>query len=141
MNNIHINAIKEFRIFANTYIYPQTAHVIVTSIDEYCRPVETSYEALPQATIKFRENNENIDNLTNYTHNIHDTLKRIFIEYYNNPEVASLVRNKIHTEINDESLKAILRNALAEIQYGNPMYLALLFNITILRDGNSYLYL
>jgi hypothetical protein len=141
MNNIHINSVKEFKIFANTYIYPETAHIIVASIDEYCKPNKIEYESLPQATIKFCENNKNIDNLSNYTCIIHDKLKRIFIEYYNNPAVVSLIKNKIHTEIQDENLKAILRSAVTEIQYGNPMYLAILFNITILRDGNIYLYL
>ena len=141
MNNSDINTIKEFRRFINTYIYPETAYMIAARIGEECMTSEIIYESTPQATIKFRSKIKYDNNLSNYTQLIHTILKIIFIEYFNNVQISSLIKNKIHTEIQDENLKNSLRSSLLEIQNGNPLYLGLLFNITILNDQNVYLYL
>lgn len=142
MNNTDINAVKEFRRFTNTYIYPDTACLLIDEISQCCDTIQIEYSATPQATIKFKSRlAENVNNTSVYTTTIHNVLKTIFVNHFNNPNVASLIRSKIHTEVNNEELKNILRLALQEIQYGNPRYLGLLFNITILNDYNCYLYL
>lgn len=140
MNSVEINAVKEFRRFVNTYIYPGTIGNIVENIVRECNTDSIHYQATPQATIKFHSNTV-IDNLSSYTHFVHNVLNCIFVEYFADPFITSLIRNKIHTEIQDEELKNILRKTLQEIQCGNPCYLGLLFNITILNDNNTYLYL
>ena len=139
MNNTDITAVREFRRFANTYIYQDTFHLIIEKIKEYCQVDRISYDPLPQATIKFHSKIAPDASQTNYTTIIHSILKDVFIEYFNNPIVVGLARNKIHTEINNDELKKILRRALSEIQSGNPSYLGLLFNIVILNE--SYIYL
>ena len=140
-NNTYINAIKEFRRFANTYIYPNTASIIVGKICEHCNTSEILYESTPQSIIKFHSNINTNDNLSTYTHVIHDILKTIFIEYFNDDNISGLIKSRIHSDIHDQYLKVLLRTTLQEIQSGNPFYLGLLFKITILNDHKSYLYL
>ena len=72
---------------------------------------------------------------------IYGILKNTFIKFFNDPSVTSLIKNKIHTEIQDEVLKASLRNTFQEIQHGNPQYLGLLFNVIHTNDNYMILYL
>ena len=138
MNNVDINLMKEFRRFVNTYIYPKTAHVLFCNIKDVCDANMISYEQAPQAAIKFHSGVTTQGDLTIFMYGI---LKNVFIDFYNRQDIVSLIRNQIHTEIQDEQLKVLLRSTLQEIQYGNPQYLGLLFNITCLADNFVYLYL
>ena len=140
MNNTYIESIKEFRRFANTYIYPETVYTIIEYITDKCEPIQIIYNDSEPQLIKFKCNTK-INNQAEYTIFIHGILKSIFMNYFNREDIAALVRNKIHTELQDEQLKWMLRSTLAEIQSGNIHYLALLFNITLLNDGMIYLYL
>ena len=141
MSNVDINAVKEFRRFINKYIYPTTVGIIMNNINLCCDTDSISYEQEPQAIIKFHSTLPNENSLQEFTFKIHDILKAIFIEYFNEAEIVSLIKREIHTQLNDEDLKNILRATLAEIQYGNPYYLGQLANITVLNDHNIYLYL
>ena len=141
MSNVDINAVKEFRRFINKYIYPSTIGIVINNIKMCCDCDSILYEQEPQALIKFHSNLPDESNLQSYTFKIHDILKTIFIDYYNEAEISSLIKNQIHTQINDDDLKNILRNTLAQIQYGNPYYLGQLANVTVLNDHNTYLYL
>jgi hypothetical protein len=141
MNNTDVLAVREFRRFVNNYIYPYTTQYFISKISYYCDTQEINFESAPQPTIKFVSKikpNNNSDYIT-ATHNI---LKEIFVSYFNEDDHVKLIRQKIHTEVNDENISNILYHALNQIQYGNSLYMGLLFNITILNDGNiSYVYL
>lgn len=138
MNNIDINLIKDFRRFANTYIYPDIAPILFCSIKDACDANDILYSRTPQATIKFHSD---INTQSDRTLLMYNILRNIFVDFYNKPNVVNFIRNKIHTEIQDEELKVSLRNTLQKIQCGNLQYLGLLFNITCLTDNYVYLYL
>lgn len=140
MNNLEVSAIREFRRFANTYIYPISAYIIMTDIQRDFNINTISYNPLPQPIIKFDSGIKKDMNTSLYTEKLHIILKGIFMNYFNNSEVVKLIRNKIFTDIVDNDQKQLLNLALSEIQLGNPQYVSLLFNITIL-DTNVYLYL
>lgn len=137
MNNI--DDIKEFRRFVNAYIYPETINILIAKIVNDCNTEEISYDALPQAVIKFKDN-ITTDN-EQYKYVIYNILISLFIEYYNDKTISDLFKLKVHTEVQDEELKTNLRNTLKEIQYGNLQYISLLFNLTFLHEHNSCLYL
>ena len=141
MNNLDVLAIQEFRRFANTHIYPTTAYMIMTEICHRCDGQLVQFEHLPQPLIKFVSGIPFNDNISKYTETLHLILKGIFIEFYNNQEIIKLIINKIYTEIENEEIKKLLNISLSEIQNGNPRYLGLLFNITILPNCNTYVYL
>lgn len=136
-----MNAIKEFRRFINNSIYPVTAGIIINNIKMCCDCDDISYTQEPQATIEFHSNLPNEENLQVYTFKIHDILRHIFIEYFNEAEIASTIKSQIHLQIFNEELKNDLRNTLVEIQHGNPYYLALLINVVVLHNHNVYVYL
>lgn len=138
MNNIDINLMKEFRRFVNTHIYPTTAGMIMSYIIEPCDANDISYNPLPQPIIRFHTN---IKTQNNLTFTVYGILKNVFIQFFNDPQITKLVKNKIHTEITDDQTKEILRNTFQEIQYGNPQYLSLLFNIIYTNDNYVHLYL
>lgn len=138
MNNLDINSMKEFRRFANTYIYPKTAHVLMCNIKDVCDGNDILYSQLPQTTIKFHTDITTQGDLTVFLYGL---LRGVFINFFNTPDIVSFIRNQIHSEIQDEELKKILRSSLQEIQHGNSQYLGLLFNITCLADNYVYLYL
>ena len=141
MTNREINTIKEFRRFATTYIYNNTSHLLINSISEAFCTCDVSFEPVPQQLIQFTDNtNMGKINKSEYTEKIHTILKQIFINYFNNEEVISIIKNKLFVYVQDTEMKKILLDALLEIQCGNPQYLGLLFNITIL-DQVIYLYL
>ena len=133
MNNTDINTIKEFRRFVNTIIYPETIGILIDKIRTKCNTYEISYISTPQALIKFRTNVP--------TTSINELLQDAFVEHFSDPLVASLVRSRIHTDINDEELKNILRSATQEIQFRNPCFMGLLYNFTTLNNNYIYLYL
>lgn len=135
MNSADITAITEFRRFANTYIYPDTVCLLIESIRENFDATLIAYEATPQAVIKFTTPNIIPEAL------IKDILKLAFISHFNDITVSSLVRSRIHTDIQNEKLKNMLRLTNTEIQYGNPYYLGLLFNVTMLNNNTYYIYL
>ena len=141
MNNAEISAMREFRRFINTYIYPDTISVLAGKVQTECRTDYITYDLIPQALIKFNSTIKVAENLSAYTHTMHDILKCVFVNHFNDQLVASLIKSRIHTEIQNEELKNVLRSTLQEIQNGNPRYIGLLFNITILNDGIAYLYL
>ena len=135
MNSADITAITEFRRFANTYIYPDTVCLLLESIRENFDPTMISYENKPQAVIKFTIPNSIPDVL------IKEFLKNIFISHFNDINVSSMVKSRIHTDVHDEKLKNLLRLTSTEIQYGNLYYLGLLFNVTMLNNNTYYIYL
>ena len=141
MSNVDTNSIKEFRRLINNSIYPVTAGIIINNIKMCCDCDDISYSQEPQSLIEFHSNLPNEENLQVYTFKIHDILRNIFIEYFNEAQVASTIKSQIHLQINDEELKNNLRNVLVEIQRGNPYYLALLVNVVVLHNHNVYVYL
>lgn len=141
MNNLDCMAIREFRRFAVTHIYPETIQLIVPKIQEaFNTNNQIIFEPLPQSTIKFICGLEKGNNNALFLENIHMSLKVLFIDYFNNPFIIKTIRNKIYNNIFDNETKNLLNKALSEIQLGNPQYVCLLFNITIL-DKNVYVYL
>ena len=138
MNNTEINAVKEFRRFMNSNIYPSTIGIIIDNIKLCFDSNFASYETLPRPIIKFNSNLSQQDE-NDYRFKIYGILKNIFISYFNEAEVDKLIKNQIHLNINDESLKNTLRTTLVEIKSGNPYYLGLLCNITVLNDNNIYI--
>lgn len=141
MNNVYISEISEFRRFVNKYIYPTTINLLIDNITYSCDTIEIEYESLPRAIIKFRSNIASTNNSSNYMTAVHNILKNIFVEYFNNPEISGMIKNKIHTEIQNDDLKNSLRNALQEIQLGDQCYLGLLFNLVMLKEQTFYVHL
>ena len=141
MNNYDILAVREFRRFANTFIYPYTTQYLIEKISYYCEAEEINYEANPQPTIKFVSKIKPLNN-SDYITSIHNILKEIFVSFFNEEEHVKLIRNRIYTQYNDAITSNLLYHALEQIQSGNPQYMGLIFNITILNDGSmSYVYL
>lgn len=143
MNNLNFLAIQEFRRFVNLHIYPELVSIyIMPKIVEAFNVDMVHFEPLPQPIIKFNYglpiNNDNSYTITEKSHII---LKGIFIDFFNNPDVIKVFRNKIYVNIEDDELKYNLNKILSEIQIGNVRYVSLLFNITFLKDNNIYLYL
>lgn len=140
MTSQDVNAIKEFRRFTTTYIYPYTSYIL---IDDMRREFNTNgimFVPLPQQTIQFQIANNIVTNKSENMKNIHNDIKQIFCNYFNNQEIISIIRNKMYTCIKDEDIKKTLLYALNAIQHCDPQYLGLLFNITILND-TIYIYL
>ena len=141
MNNYDILAVREFRRFVNNFIYPYTTGYFIERISYYCDAEMIKYEDKPQPTIKFVSKIKPQNN-SDYTTTVHNILKEIFVSFFNEEEYIKLIRNKIYTEINDADTTHLLYHALSQIQAGNPQYMGLFFNITILNDGNmTYVYL
>lgn len=140
MTNLECTAIREFRRFAVSHIYPDTIYIIMTEIKRLFNPDQIGFDKLPQPIIKFNYGLERDNNNSVYINNLHIALKQIFISYFNNPEIIKLFRNRIYNNINDDNTKDLLNLALSQVQSGNVQYVSLLFNITILGD-NVYVYL
>ena len=140
MNNADIVAVREFRRFANTYIYPTTAQYFMEKIKYYCDIEQISYEPQPQITIKFISRIKPY-NQSDYITILHNILKEIFVSFFNEEENIKLIRNKIYNNIQVTNSCNTLYYALTQIQSGNQEFLSLLFNITLLNNDNMYLYL
>lgn len=140
MNNTDILAVREFRRFINNHIYPYTVQYIIEKIKFYCEAEEINFVANPQPIIKFSSKIK-ANNNSDYTIAVHNILKEIYVSYFNEEEHIKLIRNKIHTEVNDNNIKALLFIALEQIQSANTEYLGLIFNITILGNDGIYVYL
>lgn len=144
MNNDQFLALKEFRRFVNSHIYPQLAPVFISpAIVEQFNIDKLEYQATPQAMIKFNYGLEdkNILAKSAMTMKAHIILKGIFVRFFNLPEVEKDIRHKIYISQESEETKQLLYLALSEIKSGNQQYLCLLFNITFLNDNSIYLYL
>ena len=144
MNSIQVLALQEFRRFVNLHIYPELAPTfIVPVINNNFNVEHMNYESQPQAMIKFDYCLSDKDQMTSsgILAKSHDILKLIFVDFFNNPEVKKIIRNKIYMNIVNEETKQYLNMALSEIQSGNQQYLSLLFNITSLNCNIIYLYL
>lgn len=140
MTNLECMAIREFRRFVVSHIYPETIYMITTDIQNAFKSDIIDFGRLPQPMIRFNcKSGKDINNST-FIENIHLTLKTIFMTYFNDQENVKLIRNKIHNNITDDNVKQVLNATLSEIQLGNPQYICLLFNITVLGE-NVYVYL
>ena len=140
MTNLDCTAIREFRRFAVSHIYPGNMNIITDNIGILLNGTDITFGRLPQPMIKFNcQVDENL-NHSAFIEKLHIGLKGIFISYFNNEEIIKLFRNKIYHNINHEELKNILNATLYQIQIGNMQYVSLLFNITVLGD-NVYVYL
>ena len=143
MNNSEITAIKEFRRFATSYLYTDTSYILMTQVQNKFKSDYIDFDKCPQQVIKFNDNfakSCGANNNSIYMEQIHILLKEVFVQYFNNPEIISIIRNRSYLNIKDPDTKVLLYSALEQIQHGNPQYLGLLFNITILGDI-IYLYL
>lgn len=140
MDSRDVLAIREFRRFANMYVYPEIIGTITEKIKYYMSVDELTFTPTPQPVIKFHSNLQN-NNQSQFTELLHSILKVIFINLLNEYHIIKIIRNKIHTEVFDNEMKDLLNYALSELQIGNVQFVSLLFNITILRDNNVYLYL
>ena len=139
MTNLECMAIREFRRFAVSHIYPETIFMITTQIQQTFKSDMVEFGGVPQPMIKFNCYNKGINNSV-FIENVHLTLKTIFMTYFNDQGIIKLIRNKIHNNITDDNVKQVLNSTLSEIQVGNPQYICLLFNITVLGE-NVYVYL
>lgn len=140
MTNLECMAIREFRRFAVSHIYPDTINMIITDIQNAFKSDNIEFEQLPQPIIKFNCKSGKDANNSIFLGRVHLTLKTIFITYFNDQEIIKMIRNRIHNNIVDDETKQLLNLALSEIQLGNPQYVCLLFNITTLGE-NVYVYL
>lgn len=141
MSNREVIAIREFRRFACLYIYPENIYKVMVAINKECNTMDVSFNPLPQPVITFTSGIQCNTNSSDYTIMLHNILIRAFINFFNDPDIVKLIRNKIYTNITCEAEKEFINNALNEIQSGNPKYLGLLFNLTILKDNKVYVYL
>lgn len=141
MTNREVNEIKEFRRFATTYIYPCTINILIGNISNSFDSNGIMFSSSPQQIIKLAINESPLNiNKQEYIEKIHTILKDVFVKYFNDPYVSSIVKNRIHVNIQDGDMKKILMSAMLEIQLGNPRYISLLFNITLLNNV-FYIYL
>lgn len=140
MNNLDVQAIREFRRFANLHIYPETIYMLMTNIKRDFDSNQIHFDPLPQPIIKFDTNLFKDEYASVFLHKIYLTLNTIFIEYFNNPQIVKMIRNKIYTEIDNSDMKELLNTALSQLQSNNQQYIALLFNTAILGE-NIYVYL
>ena len=139
MCNTEIFAVSEFRRFVNKHFYPFAIGYLAEHIRNYCEVDQISFESMPQPTIKFTSRIKPV-NKSQYTIDLHNILKDIFISCFNDENYVKLIMAKIYTEEPNINQSEILYNTLEQIQQGNPTYLSLLFNITVL-DNSVYLYL
>ena len=139
MTNLECMAIREFRRFAVSHIYPDTISMITDQIQQTFKSDIIEFGRLPQPMIRFNYHNKETNNSV-FIENVHLTLKTIFMTHFNDPEVIKLIRNRIHNNITDDNVKQVLNSTLSEIQLGNLQYICLLFNITVLGE-NVYVYL
>lgn len=140
MNNLDVLAIREFRRFANLYIYPETVYMLMTNIKRDFDSNQIHFEPTPQPIIKFDNNLFKDEYASVFIHKTHLILNTLFVEFFNNPQIVKMIRNKIYTEIHNADTKELLNTALNQIQSNDQQYTALLFNITILGE-NIYVYL
>ena len=134
MSNLEVNAIREFRRFACTYIYQENIQKIISSINNNCN-TNALYSPLPQPIIRFT-NCVQLDTIA-----LHNILIKVFIDFFNSEEITKIIRNKVYNNVTCDAEKEFINIALNEIQSGNQRYLGLLFNLTILKDNNVYVYL
>lgn len=141
MNNLEIPAIREFRRFACLHIYPQNIQKIMLNNNKDFSATDVTFIPSPQLTIKFISKIP--DGITPYQHTstLHNALAEAFVQFFNDPDIVKEFRSKVYTIITSSEQKNLLNTALKEIQFNNPKYLGLLFNITILKDNNVYIYL
>lgn len=144
MNNSNISnevlAISEFRRFANAYIYKDTLCNIMAQIQMKLGSDMIQYDPNPQSILKFNCSNIDDNNRSNFISDVHQELKKIFINFYNDPIMVKTIKSRIYSNVQDPNIQNILISALSEIRLGNPRYIGLLFNITIL-NNLIYLYL
>lgn len=134
MSSLEVVAIREFRRFACSYIYPDYIQKIMMSISINCKSNDVTFIPLPQPTIRFTGNIESV--IT-----IHKILIDSFIDFFNDQETVKLIRNKVYNNITCDAEKEFINIALQEIQSRNMRYVALLFNVTFPSDNNVYIYL
>lgn len=134
MSNLEVVAIREFRRFACSYIYPENIQKIMLNINTNCKSNDVTFIPLPQPAIRFTSDVESI--IT-----IHKVLIDSFIDFFNDQEIVKLIRNKVYNNIVCDAEKEFINIALQEIQSRNMRYVALLFNVTFPNDNNVYVYL
>lgn len=141
MTSAEVNAIRDFRRFINTYIYPETYNIIINEICFCLNPTCIGYEAQPQPLIKFDSTTiKNNGNNAVYIEQMHTALKRLFVEFFNSADIIKIIRSNIYKYIKSNEAKEMLNIALTQIQMGNPQYVSLLFNVTVV-NNSIYLYL
>lgn len=141
MTNLEVVSIREFRRFACLHIYPENIHKVMLMINKNCNSNNVTFIPQPQPVISFTSGIQCQTNSSNYTIMLHNILINAFVAFFNDPGIVKLIRNKIYNNITCDAEKEFLNIALNEIQSGNPKYLGLLFNLTILKDNNVYVYL
>ena len=135
----NIVPIQDFRRFVVLSIYPELISLFISpQIVNIFNSDIIEYDGTQ--TIKFNHN-LNIVLDANAQQDIHNKVKDIFIDFFNNPEVIKYIRNKVYTSNLDSSMKENLKLSLDHIQMKDPQYVSLLFNITFLKDNMIYLYL
>ena len=140
MTSLEYIAIREFRRFAISNIYPDTVYMIMTEIQKEFSADQMKFDQFPQPTIKFNCEIERDENNSIFIGKLHTVLKRIIIDYFNTPEIIKIIRNRIYTNVVNEDTKNLLNSCLTQIQLGNLQYVCLLFNITVL-GSTVYIYL
>ena len=140
MTSLEYIAIREFRRFAISNIYPDTVYMIMTEIQKEFSADQMKFDQFPQPTIKFNCEIERDENNSIFIGKLHTVLKRIIIDYFNTPEIIKIIRNRIHTNVVNEDTKNLLNSCLTQIQLGNLQYVCLMFNITVL-GSTVYIYL
>ena len=135
----NIIPIQDFRRFVVLNIYPELISLFMSpQIVKTFNSDIFQYDGVQ--TMKFNYG-ENVNLDANIRHQIHDEIKDIFVNFFNNPEVIKYIRNKIYTSDIDTNMKDNLKLSLERIQMKDQQYVSLLFNITFLKDNMIYLYL
>ena len=141
MSNLEVLALREFRRFACAYIYTENIHKLILNINNDCQTNDATFSQLPQPTIRFTSCIIDKNNPSAYTYALHSILIKSFVDFFRNEDIVKLIRNKVYNNVTCDAEKEFINIALNEIQSGNPRYLGLLFNLTILKDNNVYVYL
>jgi hypothetical protein len=147
MTNSDLVAIREFRRFANTYLYQdeEIKYFLLNGISNKFRTDNINFITEPQLIITFDNRNKlcasDVLYAVAHASNVDILLPNLFYELFNDPKTIRLIRNKIYNNINDEYTKQILHNALYQIQIGNQEYIRLLYNVTLPKNTLVYLYL
>lgn len=139
MNSVEVFAVSEFRRFINKHVYPITVGYFLEKINYYCETEQISFDTQPRPVIKFVSRFKPVD-LAQYTTEANNIIREIFISYFNEESNIKLITNKIYTEESNIKQCEMLYEVLSQIRQANPVYLNLLFNVTVLNDS-IYLYL
>lgn len=142
MTNMDVMSIRDFRRFANGYIYHENIDKLIYSIKERfgLADGDISFDSISDF-IKFKYNDkifELNENNESKIIKVHSILNGVFINFFNDNDISKEFNKKIIglPDVNQQ----LLSTALFNIQIANMQFVSVLFNITLLNDC-IYVYL